>query len=199
MNALAKGGIIIALVLLFALGGLLYSRGAARGIVLNLDDGIMTCGFKPLQPTPLSSGEEREFRDEELILRAQGRVLFSGRVDRINCYRDPEGRRGFPGGDAILVAFPAAQLEATLERWGRVFRQLGAGQEELQVLDSWAAEVTQTERAGRSSRDVWLQHSWPIPGTNMGVYVQSIPAGSELPLVYGAHFTVFWEEPGARH
>jgi hypothetical protein len=199
MSALAKGGIIIALVVLLVLGGFWYSRGAVRGVTLNLDDGIMTCGFKPLPPTPLRSGEEREFRNEELTLQARGRVLFSGQVDRINCYRDPEGRRGFPGGDAILVAFPDAQLEATVERWGQVFRQLGAGQEELQVLDSWAAEVSQTERAGRSSRDVWLQHSWPLPGTNMGVYVQSIPVGSELPLVYGAHFTLFWEEPGAQH
>lgn len=194
MRALVKGGLILSLGLLFALGGFLYSTSAMRSVMLNLDDGIMTCGFKAIPPTSLKSGEERIFRKKELILQAQGRVLFSGQVDRIECYRDPKGRKGFPGGDAILVAFPDARLEATVERWGRVFRQFGAGQEQLQVLDTWAADVTQTERAGRSSRDVWLQHSWTIPGTNTGVYVQSIPVSSDVPLVYGAHFTLFWEE-----
>jgi hypothetical protein len=191
-----KWKVLIAMGFLLALGGFWRSYRVVRstGVTLNLDEGIMACGFTGRPAVPPSPGTGISFGRTELTLQAKGRTVFSGPVERIECYRDPQGRRGFPGGDAILVALTDAQLEETVARWGRICQQFGATQEDLRMIDKWAADVTQTERAGRNSQELWLQHSCSIPGTDIGVYVQSIPANSELPLVYGSHFTLFWEE-----
>jgi hypothetical protein len=190
-------GIIIALILLLALGGFLYIRQATRGVTLDLDEGIRACGFTGAPVASALSGEEITFEETELTLLAGRRVVFSGNVERIQCDRDARGRRGFPGGDAILVALADAPLEATTARWNHICRQLGARQEELRRLDQWAEEVTQAERAGRDSQEMWLQQSCSIPGTDIGVYVQSLPTGSSSSRVYDSHFTLFWQEADA--
>ncbi|HEX8699836.1 MAG TPA: hypothetical protein VF815_13415 [Myxococcaceae bacterium] len=193
-----KWGVTLAIGVLMVLGGWFFSKRPARSVTFKLDDGVMACGFTTAPDGPQGAGTEINLRHVELTLQAQGRVVFSGLVERVDCYRDPKGRRGFPGGDAILVALPDEQLATTVARWSRIWPQLGASQQDLGMLDRWASEVTETERAGRNSRTVWLQHTYSIPGTNIGIYVQSIPTSAESPLIYGSHFTVFWEEPDAQ-
>jgi hypothetical protein len=171
------------------------SRRAARSITLELDDGVVTCGFKGDPAVLTASPSQISLRGTELTLRAEGRVVFSDQVDKIDCYRSDESRWGFPGGDSIQVVFPDAEFEVTAARWRQIYQQFGASPQDLQVLDEWTQEVIQAERSGRNSRDVWLQRSFSIPGTSIGVYTQSIPVSSEHPLVYDAHFSIFWNEP----
>jgi hypothetical protein len=98
-------------------------------------------------------------------------------------------------GDFIQAVLPEAPLDTTVERWRQLYQQLGAGPREVRQLDDWAAQVTQAEREGITTRDIWLQSFFPIPGTNIGVYAQSIPKNTFSPVRYGSHITVFWEEP----
>jgi hypothetical protein len=184
-----------AVCLLVALGGLLYSRLAARSLTLMLDDGVMTCGFSGNPAVLPGSSEEISFHPAGLALQAQGRVVFSGQVDGVKCYRSSERRWGIPGGDFIQVMFPPARFDATVERWRQIYQQLGASPHDLQALDEWKKEVTEAERASLSPRDIWLQGFFSIPGTNIGVYAQSIPKSSDLPLVYSSLLSIFWKEP----
>jgi hypothetical protein len=191
MNALR----IIAVCGVAALGGLMYVRHRSRILTLQLDDGVMVCGFKGDPAVLPESSSEITFHETELRLRAAGRVVFSGPVDEVYCWRSDESRWGFLGADCIQVVFPEEQLDATAARWHRIYQQFGAGPQDLQVLDQWIKKATQDDQIGRAGRNVWLQHSFLIPGTNIGIYTQSIPVSSDASLNYDARFSIFWEKP----
>ncbi|WP_309890239.1 hypothetical protein [Archangium sp.] len=185
----------LVLVLVLVLGGFPYSQHLSRSMTLELDDGVMACGFSGNPAVLPSSSSELGFQRQELTLQAQGRVVFSGHAEHISCYRSAESRWGMLKGDFIQVLLPEALLDSSVERWRRIFQQLGAGPREQLLLDEWATQVTQAEREGSTTRDIWLQIFFSIPGTNIGIYAQSIPKNTYHPVVYGSHFTLFWEEP----
>ncbi|EAU68843.1 hypothetical protein STIAU_8501 [Stigmatella aurantiaca DW4/3-1] len=180
---------------MLALGGFLHFRLKARGMKIHLDDGVMSCGFAGNPAVLPQSSSEISFHGKALTLEARGRVVFSEQTEDVTCYRSAESRWGMLKGDFIQVMLPEAPLETTVERWRRLYQQFGAGQRDLQQLGEWATQVASAEREGLTTRDIWLQGSFSIPGTNIGIYAQSIPKNTYPPVRYGAHFTVFWEDP----